>query len=777
MNIFHGAKWISEGAPLQNELDYYEEKPAAIFQKTFSIGKTIKKATLRIVGLGYYAAEINGIPVTKSVLNPDWSNFDKLIYYDSYEVTKLLSFGSNKLTAELGNGWYNSAPMKLFERYNLRDYLATGEKKLLACLSILYADGDGEEIVTDERWQWSEGQWLFDNIYLGEHVDYSRSAGQLQPVSLAAAPAGKLEKSFLEKIYPGKRVQPKAIRINAAGNLLIDFGETLAGFVDVTFSSQRGRRITLGYAENIQADGSPDYDSVAAGFIGRVIDGHLVQGGEASPKFAGQQDVVVTSEGTTRFTNRFCWHSFRYIELCGCSRQELEKISVYYVHTQLKEAGSFHAGQPFFERLHEAFLTTRLNNVHSVIADCARERFAYGGDILCLSASQCLTWNCEHILRKTIRDFRLEQCANGGIPETAPFVGIKSNGTGEQAGPIAWQMGYPVMIGQLYRYYGRRDVLQEEYPYLVRALAHLSQLPREIRKEACLGDWGSDEAVLGERRKVSPAVEFTTECFYYGYLRLMAGFAERLGKGGDAESYTARAEAEYLYLRKAYENPDGSFADGSQTSWIFALKFRLFADGEAAMQRFRSVLQQTGGRLRLGIYGMMFFYEVMPKYGGNDLVYQWLLADGKNTYRAMLEKNGNCLSEYLYEGSFGSDNHAMFGSYEAWLMHCIAGIRVTEEACGSDAVELAPYFPEDMQEAGGSYQGPYGEVGLEWKRKGSSLELEIRKPAGLRECRLVLPKNFDVGTLKQYLISGDSRVNIYDIRGIAKNLNVGVEIL
>ena len=66
---------------------------------------------------------------------------------------------------------------------------------------------------------------------------------------------------------------------------------------------------------------------------------------------------------------------------------------------------------------------------------------------------------------------------------------------------------------------------------------------------------------------------------------------------------------------------------------------------------------------------------------------------------------------------------------------------------------------------------------MEWKRKGSSLELKIRKPDDLRECRLVLPKNFDVGTLKQYLISGDSRVNIYDIRGIAKNLNVGVEIL
>ena len=777
MNTFHEAKWISAGDRLQNERAYYEEKPAAIFQQTFVIEKEIKKATLQIVGLGYYVAGINGCPVTKSVLNPDWSNFDKRIYYDRYEVTELITPGSNKLTAELGNGWYNSAPMKLFERYNLRDYLATGDKKLLACLTISYADGDREEIVTDESWQWAEGQWLFDNIYLGERVDYSRQAGRLQPVRLAAAPAGKLEESFLEKIYPDKRVQPQSIRTNSAGHLLIDFGETLAGFVDVTFSSPSGRRITLGYAENIREDGSLDYDSVTAGFIGRVIDGHLVNGGEASPKVAGQQDVVVTGTGKTRFINRFCWHSFRYVEIAGCDRKELEEISALYVHTQLKEIGSFHTDQPFLNHLHEAFLTTRLNNIHSVIADCARERFAYGGDILCLSTSQCLTWDCEHILLKTVRDFRLEQCANGGIPETAPFVGIRSNGTGEQAGPVAWQMGYPVMVDHLYRYYGRRDVLQEEYPYLLRALVHLSRLPREVRKQACLGDWGSDEAVLGERRRTSPAVGFTTECFYYGYLRFMARFAQRLEKGGEAKRYSEQADAERNYLRETYQNPDGSFADGSQTSWVFALKFGLFADGDAGMQCFRSILQQADCRLRLGIYGMMFFYEFMPKYGGNDLVYRWLLADGKNTYRAMLVKNGNCLSEYLYEGSFGSDNHAMFGSYEAWLMQCMAGIRVTEEACGSDAIELAPYFPEGVQEAAGSYHGPYGEVRLEWKKQGRLLELKISKPANLKECRLVLPKNFDVGTLKQYLISGDSRVNIYDIRSIVQKLNVGVNLL
>ena len=80
MNTFHEAKWISAGDRLQNERAYYEEKPAAIFQQTFVIEKEIKKATLQIVGLGYYVARINGCPVTKSVLNPDGSNFDKRIY-------------------------------------------------------------------------------------------------------------------------------------------------------------------------------------------------------------------------------------------------------------------------------------------------------------------------------------------------------------------------------------------------------------------------------------------------------------------------------------------------------------------------------------------------------------------------------------------------------------------------------------------------------------------------------------------------------------------------
>ncbi len=49
---------------------------------------------------------INGHSVTSSVLNTDFTMFNKTVDYSTYDVTKLVRAGSDSLAVSLGNGFY-----------------------------------------------------------------------------------------------------------------------------------------------------------------------------------------------------------------------------------------------------------------------------------------------------------------------------------------------------------------------------------------------------------------------------------------------------------------------------------------------------------------------------------------------------------------------------------------------------------------------------------------------------------------------------------------------
>jgi hypothetical protein len=43
------------------------------------------------------------------------------VLYDTYDVTQTVKPGVNALAVELGNGWYNPLPLRMWGRFNLRE--------------------------------------------------------------------------------------------------------------------------------------------------------------------------------------------------------------------------------------------------------------------------------------------------------------------------------------------------------------------------------------------------------------------------------------------------------------------------------------------------------------------------------------------------------------------------------------------------------------------------------------------------------------------------------
>ena len=81
------------------------------------------------------------------VLAPDWTDYDKRVRYQAYDVTALVRPGENALAALLANGWYCG-------HIGNGGFQVWGKRPaLLAQLEITYADGSSERIVTDETWR------------------------------------------------------------------------------------------------------------------------------------------------------------------------------------------------------------------------------------------------------------------------------------------------------------------------------------------------------------------------------------------------------------------------------------------------------------------------------------------------------------------------------------------------------------------------------------------------------------------------------------------------
>ncbi|MHC1681468.1 MAG: family 78 glycoside hydrolase catalytic domain [Clostridiaceae bacterium] len=774
-------KWISNGEKLENEIDYYKDNRNCVLRKKFNVSDAINEAFLYIVGLGYYNVYINGKKVGKAELNTDWTKYSKCIYYDVYEVSKYLEDGENVISVELGNGWYNPSPLTLFGKYNLRDVLDIGEPKLLADLKINTSNNNKMIISTDESWEVSKGEYLFNNIYLGEKVDFrlfNETWNKLNSeninwknAALTSSPGGKLTASFIDKIEATKTIPAKSVIVNQEKNVIIDFGETIEGFINITFTGKTGQEVKLIYGENINEDGTINTDSTIAGYVGKKINDFQLPGGPGAPSIAAQMDTCILGDDKTRFVNKFTYHSFRYVEVQGIEKENIEDISAIYVHTNLEESGSFKCSNEFFNKLYNVAKDTKVNNIHSVLEDCARERLGYGGDIVCLATSQIFMFDTETLYEKIIKDFRYDIRENGGIPETAPFMGIKSNGTGDGAGPLGWQLVYPYIINKLYQYYGNERIVESEYSYLKQQGEHLIGLGIEYLSNCCLGDWGSADAKETTYKKVSPALEFTASCFYYYHIEVLSKFAKVTGNKEDYTKYREKADELKKLIINTYKNEDGTYSDKSQTSYAFALFFDLDDQPQKLAKEFATKIISNNYNITCGIFGMFMTYEVLKKFDYQNVIYKWLnKADGYSLFN-MLKDGQTTLREFL-DSNDGSDNHAMYSSYIQWFYEGLAGINISKDSYGVDKVIIKPYFEEEIDFVQCKYESIKGDIVSNWNRDKDNILLHIQKPSNLKECVLILDKKYKYSVQEYTIEKEDERYIYIDISSHIGEINL-----
>lgn len=732
------AQWIREDkAPYADEEAFFGDDPAPLLRREFDTGgRKVKSATAHVTGLGYYELYLNGKRVGDHELDPGWTVYDKRVFYSTFDVTGMLKKGRNAAGIVLGNGWRNPLPLRMWNKYNPRDVLSVGLPSAIMLLDIAYTDGTRGRVVTDTAWKTAPSPILRNSVYLGELYDARlEQAGWAKvgfddsawkPAVPADPPKGDLQPQPMPPIRAGKDIAPVNISHPKAGVFIADFGANMAGRVELRVSGAAGTRIAIRYGELLYPDGTLN---PMTGVCGQLKNRDLPEGSK-QPKTAWQEDVyILRGKGREVWHPRFTFHGFRYAEITGFpGTPERWNIVAQPLHSDVPSAGAFACSNKLFNRIHEITRQTLLSNLHSVESDCPhREKFGYGGDIVAAVGMAVHNFDMGAFYAKVVRDFSDDVRPNGGFTETAPFVGIDSEGLGEGSGPIGWGTAHPLLLWELIRYYGDTQLAEEQYPAAMRWIALLHSKAVDGILKNGIGDHES---------LVEKDITVSGTAFYYWNVALMARVARVLGKTDDA----ARLDTEAASIAKAFDeklyNPaTGRYGLGTQACQAFALYLGIAPEAhrQPALDALKADIAAHGNALTTGIFGTRFMLHALTDMGEGELAYK--IADRREFpgWGHMIENGATTLWEHWeFSDNTFSHNHPMFGSVDEWFYKELAGIQPAPDAVGFDKIIIKPHILGGLKWAKAKYQSVRGPVTSAWKIRGGKLCLNVTVPPNTR---------------------------------------------
>ena len=726
------AEWITGSYVVPPEDDYeahFADAPNPVLKRVFAVdGKDVKRAVWRIVAPGMYDAYVNGKRVNVTAL-PVWTAFDRRVLEDEYDVTELVKKGSNELVVELGNGWWNPLPMKMWGVYNLRKTLAHGTPAVMATLVVEYVDGTRCEIATDSTWQAAEGRVLRNNLYLGEKLDARRKVDGWKPARKTGdVPKGNVvPRGDFPPVIVYDRWKAKCVTQISEGRWLVDMGVNFAGTMRATLKGTRdGDVVTFRYGELKYPDGTVN---VMTGVCGQQK-----RSAANPPGLAEQKDTVIcpTAESFV-YEPRFTFHGFRYVEVAGLrTAPSPEDFEALAWSADVRDSASFECSVAKINLLRDVCRRTFRSNLQGVQSDCpARERFGYGGDLAGSAESFILNYDMAAFYRKVVRDRCDMEALHGVFTSTSPAVfpesGMKGVKSGKGTLRFGWAVDVPIVVDLLIRYYGDMDTLREAYPHMRRFLMNCADAFDVNHVPPCIGD---HEAL--EKADLTT----TAQCHYHQFLKLTAKFARILGENADAERFEATAkELEGVFAAAArYVPAKGFVGNGRQGEECFAIYHGMLPpdDLDAAYGILRNDVIAHDYALSTGIFSTQYLLEILTERGDAEIAGRVLVHKGFPGWYNMLDNGATTLWEtWAQSDNTYSQNHPMFGSCAAWLMRGILGIKVSEDAVGCDKVRIEPHAVAGITWAKGHLDTPKGRIFVSWKIVDGRMHVEKSVPPGV----------------------------------------------
>ncbi len=712
------AKWI--GA--------YDPKPAEwprprYLRKPFALDHTVRRATVYATALGLYELRLNGEHVGDHLLAPEWTNYNKRIQYQTYDVTSLVHKGSNVLGAVLGNGWYCGGWQHWKEKLSA---IYGTQPLLLAQMEIEFSDGSRETIVSDESWQANtDGPLQFAGIYEGVTYDARKDfqgwdgAGfDDSKWSAAIAPSpgidfqvGKLAGQRNEPIRKSQELKPVSIAEPKPGVYVFAFDQNMVGWCRFKFQGKAGETIEIQHGEMRNPDGTV--------FLGNltVVSEHRIQ----------LDQYTFRGNGIETFEPDFTYHGFQYVEVRGLKQKpNLESLTGIVFHSDCPEVGQFNCSDSLVNRLAKNILWSQRGNYMGVPTDCPQrnERCGYTGDAQFFMRTAVYNMDVSAFFSRWLVDVCEEaQMPDGHFADHAPTFGP---GDGPN---IGWSDAGIICPYEIYRTYGDTHVIREHYQAMKRNLEWLTKESKDFLFTGRVGngDWlsnggGASKEVIGS---AYAAFDF----------QLMAEMAEAIREKQDAVNFREHAGQIAQAFAKAYIDGDGRIFKSSQSGYALAFTMGLVPPilKEIMSQRFIEEIQRFDWHPTTGFIGTPRLLPALHLAGLDGDAYKVLLTRTSPSWLYPVTVGATTIWErwdgwdgVTPKGEMNSLNHYSFGAVGEYLFRMIGGI--SEESPGYSRIRIAPVIREGLTFAITSYNSIHGKIVTSWKVDGKWLSLDVTIP-------------------------------------------------
>lgn len=694
------AKWIGTEE---------NEKRMPLLYKEFELKEKPESVRWHVCGLGLYEAYVNEKKAGREFLMPGYHCYDSFLEYQTLDVTELLSQGKNKIAVLLGEGWYKG-------RFGFDgDYrnLYGNQKKCIGELHIRYANGQEECIVTDSSWKAEESSICENGIYDGEHIDETLEHKMLSVEEIEET--RPLVERFNPRIHKVEEFQPVSVKQEDEA-LLLDFGETVTGWVEITGAFETGQKVMMQYGEVLQK--------------GRFYRDNL--------RTAKAEFTYVSKGKGETIRPHFTYYGFRYVKIKGLNPEKEYKFIAYRIMSDIERTGWLATDHDKVNHLLENTLRSQKCNFLDIPTDCPQrdERMGWTGDAGIFASTACFHMDSGSFFHHYMKNMQAEQeKCNGAIPFFVPRPKVKkeehTNPFYLDSGAAVWGDAATLIPWRLYQFYGDKAMLEEQYPVMKAWVDYEyertkeNEIPYLWQNDRQLGDWlaldnGNINNPIGKTDS-----GFIASVYHYWSTKMVKEAAESLGL--EESKVYAEREKEIRNAILNYYFPDKKFClEYTQTACALLLYLKLYPEGEREVitAKLAELLKKNNGHLNTGFVGTPILCMALSENGQNQLAYDLLLNEDYpgwlhevNLGATTVWERWNSLEE---DGSISgtgmnSLNHYAYGSIAEWIYRYMCGLNPSI----GEAVKMTIYPMPDqrLKKAEGSWRSVFGKYVCAWNWK------------------------------------------------------------
>lgn len=742
-------------------------RPAQNIRRSFILEKRVRRARVYASAHGIYELYLNGQKAGNAFLAPEISTYQKYLYYQTYDVTRLLAEGENVIAATVADGWWIGRIGLIGSSCNYGNRLG-----LILQLEVEHEDGEKLVICSDESFRCHESETVYGDLYIGEKRDNTREqAGWNAPgfedaewkrCRTAAFSKDNLLGQPIDAIGEYQYLIPEKHITTPKGEWVVDFGQVIAGTVEIVVKGSRGQEITLEYCEVLDEEGN-----YLRNIMGRNKD---------------QTDVLICRDGAQVYRPTFTYHGFRYVKLSGIEKSQLVKISAIILTTKMQMAGQFSCSDELLTQLQHNIVWSQRGNMVSIPTDCPqREKMGWTGDIQVFAKTGAFNCNLRNFLETWLMNLRAEQKENGEIPVIAPLfpkqeLMQRRIGAGDITSS-GWSDACILLPWYLYQCYGSVAVLAENLGCMRRYLEYIrvqaALIPQNYdsmtveqkernpylwNKGYHFGDWlipslqKQPDGISEGRRQTRDIVG---SAWYAITIETFINICRALEKDAGWKLEGEIAEKEQLLekirhaIKEEYVAKDGTVGCGKlQGLYVMVLRSGAVQGKlkKKTADKLVSLIRENGSCLDTGFSSVGFLLDILAEAGHKKLAHELLFQTKSPSWLYMVEQGATTIWE-KWEAVTGdgkvtdsSYNHYAYGCVGDWMYRNIGGI--TAGSPGYKHIIFAPDLSCGLTYASCSHITPFGKAACDWQLAGDEciidLEVPVNTTAELRVRDLVL---------------------------------------